>query len=157
MTTIPAHDGANLQEMIGRLAGFEIAAMALVCVMGVGANAAVAAFITLGGARSAPFCHAIELEGAYCDGLLGFDAPSPPYYGGAPLRIDLAQTAAALAIERILCLVTLDSGGNINVARDYDGLEVTLLEAARTQFDRFGEILAGNGGQEGRAFRDRAS
>ena len=37
----------------------------------------------------------------------------------------------------------LDTAGKVAVTRDYDGLEVTLLEAANIQFNRFTDILDG--------------
>ena len=46
-----------------------------------------------------------------------------------------------IGVDRVLCLVTLDTSGAVNVARDYDGVDVTLLEAANVQFTRFMEIL----------------
>jgi hypothetical protein len=103
--------------------------------------ASVAAYITPGAAASPLFRHAIEMEGTYSDTLLSFDENAPPYYGDTELQIDLGLAARELGFDRVLCLVTLDVKGKVCVCRDYDGLEVTLLEAANVQFGRFKDIL----------------
>ena len=44
-------------------------------------------------------------------------------------------------MDRVLCLVTQGEGGKISVTRDYDGLEVTLLESTNEQLRRFVSIM----------------
>jgi hypothetical protein len=140
-TTVP--DGANIPAMVSHLVGTPVSALALVCAVGDGSHASVAAFITPGAAGSAPFRHAIEMEGAYSNTLLSFDENQPPYYGGNTTPVNLNQAANELGVDRVLCLVTLNNAGSVAVVRNYDGLEVTLLEAANLQFSRFQEILDG--------------
>ena len=134
-------DGGNLPSTISRLAGAPIRALALVGTVGAGPYASVIAFITPDAVGHAPFRHAIEMEGGYSAALATFDAEDPPFYGGKVVPIDLARAANEIGVDRVLCLVTLDAAGAVNVVRDYDGVEVTLLEAANVQFTRFMEIL----------------
>ncbi len=141
MTSFSLQDGGNLPSMISRLTGAPIRALALVGTVGAGPYASVIAFITPDATGHANFRHAIELEGGYSDALSSFDAEDPPYYGGKEIPIDLSVAANEIGVDRVLCLVTLDTSGAVNVARDYDGVDVTLLEAANVQFTRFMEIL----------------
>lgn len=85
--------------------------------------------------------HLLSDETQDIDTLLSFDENAPPYYGDTELQIDLGLAARELGFDRVLCLVTLDVKGKVCVCRDYDGLEVTLLEAANVQFGRFKDIL----------------
>ena len=135
-------DATSIPAMVSHLAGTEVSALALVCAVGEGAHASVAAFITPGANCSASFRHAIEMEGDYSDTLLSFDEDPPPYYGDSDLDIDLATAAGVIGVERVICLVT-QVGDQVSVVRDYDGLEVTLLEATKIQFGRFVEVLDG--------------
>mgnify|MGYP000151932300 FL=1 len=84
------------------------------------------------------------MEGDYSDTLLSFDENPPPYYGDSDLDIDLSTAAGVIGVDRVICLVT-QVGDQVSVVRDYDGLEVTLLEATKIQFGRFVEILDGAG------------
>lgn len=138
--TPASHD---ISAAITQLAGTEIQALALVCTVGDGPAASVAAYITPDAASSTMFRHAIEMEGAYSDTLLSFDNNEPPYYGSEDRRIDLELAADRLGVDRVLCVVMLDASGKVAVTRDYDGLEVTVLEAANIQFSRFTNILDG--------------
>lgn len=138
--TSASHD---ISAAITQLAGTEIQALALVCTVGDGPDASVAAYITPDAASSTMFRHAIEMEGAYSDTLLSFDNNEPPYYGSEDRRIDLELAADRLGVDRVLCVVMLDASGKVAVTRDYDGLEVTVLEAANIQFSRFTNILDG--------------
>jgi len=141
MKSFSLQDGVNLPDMIGRLSGAAIQALALVCTVGESPYASVLAFITPGAAGHEPFRHAIEMEGDYSEALSSFDADEPPYYGAKAMPIDLDRTASEIGVDRVLCLVTLDATGAVKVARDYEGVEVTLLEATKIQFTRFMEIL----------------
>ena len=136
--TPASHD---ISAAITQLAGTEIQALALVCTVGDGPAASVAAYITPDAASSTMFRHAIEMEGAYSDTLLSFDNNEPPYYGSEDRRIDLELAADRLGVDRVLCVVMLDASGKVAVTRDYDGLEVTVLEAANIQFNRLTNIL----------------
>ena len=130
-----------LPEIVSRLAGIPVNALAMVCTVGSGDYAAVAAFITPKQAKPA-FWHAIEMEWAYSTTLLGFEDGAPPYYGGGnaiPIKPD--QAAVLIGVDRVLCLVVQEEEGKISVTRDYDGLEVTLLESASEQLRRFVSII----------------
>ena len=143
MRTHQAPAGHDIPATLSHLVGTEVKALALVCTVGDGPMASVAAYITPGAAGSPMFRHAIEMEGTYSDTLLSFDENDPPYYGSTDLQLDLGLAARELGVDRVLCLVTLDCQGKVNVCRDYAGLEVTLLEAANVQFNRFTDILDG--------------
>lgn len=133
----------DISAALSQLAGAELQALALVCTVGEGPAASVAAYITPNAASSAMFQHAIEMEGSYSDTLLSFDDNEPPYYGSDDRQIDLCLAADRLGVDRVLCVVMLDAAGKVAVTRDYDGLEVTLLEAANIQFNRFTDLLDG--------------
>lgn len=132
----------NIPSALSQLQGNEVASLAFVGLVGEGRGASVVAFITPDGVvRSTVFRHAIKMEGSYSDSLLSFHDSAQPYYRSAGAGIDLNQAAIRLGIDRILCLVTLDSTGVVSAVRDYDGLEVTLLEAAHIQLSRFTELI----------------
>lgn len=135
--------GHDISVTLGQLAGIEPQALALVCTVGEGPSASVAAYITPCAARSLVFRHAIEMEWRYSDALLSFDDNELPYYGTGARPLDLGIAADRLGVDRVLCVVMLDTVGNVAVARDYEGLEVTLLEAAHIQLNRFTDILDG--------------
>ncbi|WP_126447936.1 hypothetical protein [Sulfuricystis multivorans] len=137
-------DVTSIPAIVSRLAGAEVSALAMVCAVGEGAHASITAFITPGDNCSASFRNALEMEGDYSDALLSFDENLPPYYGDSDLDIDLSMVASIVGVDRVICLVT-QVGDRVSVVRDYDGLEVTLIEATKIQFDRFVEILDGVG------------
>lgn len=140
-TSTSPHDVVSIPFIVTQLLGKEVAAIAIVCSVAEGQETSVVAFITPGSAaRSPQFKHAIEMEHSYSDTLLGFDAAEEPVYETS-MSLNLRKAARSLGVDRLLCMVTLDAHGNVAAVRDYDGLEVTALEAASTQFDRFKEIL----------------
>lgn len=132
----------SIPSMVSNLLGTKISAVAMVCAVGEGKEAAVTAFITPGAECSASFRKAIEMESDYSDTLLSFGDELPPYHG-SHLDIDLDAAADVIGVDRVICLVTQIGTDRVSVVRDYDGLEVTLLEATKTQFSRFVEILDG--------------
>ena len=136
-----AHEQHDIPNTLSQLTGAEVKALAIVCTVGDGEHETVTAYITPNAAVSPGFRHAIEMEGAYSDTLLSFDDSQPPYYGSIARPVNLELAAYRLGVDRVLCLVTVDAAGNIAATRDYDGLEVTLLEAAKLQFGRFTDIL----------------
>ena len=82
------------------------------------------------------------MECAYSAALLGFEDGTPPYYGEShAAQIKPDQAAALIGVDRVLCLVTQGEEGKISVTRDYDGLEVTLLESTNEQLRRFVSIM----------------
>ena len=141
--SVDAPESTGIPAMVSHLVGHDVAAFALVCARGLKQNASVIAFFTPEeGARSALFRHAVAMEESYSDALLGFSAVSPPDYGPGNALVDLKQAAIALRVERVLCLITLDQTGAVRGIQNYDGLEVTLLEAVNVQLSRFSQILA---------------
>lgn len=139
----PIPDKINITEVISSMMGAEVASLAVVCSVGDGESASVAAFIAGWTAHREVFRHAIEMEGSYSDTLLSFDSNPPPYYESSAADIDLGLAASKLGVDRVLCLITLDGKGSVSALRDYDGLEVTLLEAAHMQLSRFMEFMDG--------------
>ncbi|MHB1098280.1 MAG: hypothetical protein ACYCZR_01880 [Burkholderiales bacterium] len=136
-------ENIDIQGVVSQMMGCNLEAMALVCSVNEDSDASVAAFITPKGAKDSPrFRHAVEMEEVYSDTLLSFDVVDPPYYGVWP-TLNLHQAAVGLGVDRILCLVTLDEHGDVNAARNYAGVEVTMIEAAQEQLIRFKEILDG--------------
>lgn len=132
-----------IPAILSQLAGTEIAAFAVVCTVGHGIGEAVTAYLTPASTTAAAFRHAIEMEGAYTEGLLSFSDPSPPQYGGRLLNIDLVAVAGALGVDRVVCLVAQAHTGEVTARRDYHALEVTRLESAKAYLDRFVEHLSG--------------
>ena len=55
--------------------------------------------------------------------------------------MNMCHAASMLGVDKLLCMVALDTRGSISAVRDYGGLEVTQLESAQAQFDRFKELL----------------
>lgn len=133
-------DNHDISAAMSHLVGRSVCALALVCTIGEGARASVTAYITPRSAGSPLFRHAIEMEGAYYDTLLSFEDGPQPFYGSGK-SMDLRKAALQLGVDRVLCAVTLDIDGEITAVRDYDGVEVTLLDAAKEQFKRFAGML----------------
>ena len=141
MKTPPFPDSRTLPAAISQITGSEVQAMALVCAVGEGRDASVAAYLTPSTAANTPsFRHAIDIENTYSDALLTF-VPSPTPHYEAVASVDLDRAARELGVERVLCLVAMDGKGCLTVGRNYDGLEVTLLEAANAQLNRFLELM----------------
>ena len=92
-------DATSIPAMVSHLAGTEVSALALVCAVGEGAHASVAAFITPGAHCLASFRNAIVKEGDYSDTLLSFDDNPPPYYGESTLDIDLSTAAGVIGVD----------------------------------------------------------
>ena len=88
--------------------------------------------------KSPLFRHAIEMEQAYCDALLRFDEIEPPDYGRS-VEIDLDRLAIELDVAQVFCVVTVSVDGTVNGWRNYDEVEVTVLEAIAQQLGQFHE------------------
>ena len=129
----------NPLHVVARLTGQNIKAVAIVCSVGSEEMEAVTAFISPSEA-SPRFRHAIDMEYSYGKTLLAFDEVAPPFYGNTP-QIDLKCAADAIGVDRVLCVVMMTSDGLVSGIRDYDGVEVTILEAATEQLTSFQELL----------------
>ena len=129
----------NPLQIIGSLTGQQIKAAAIVCSVGEEEETTVTAYISPKEA-SPRFSHAIDMEYAYSKTLLAFDESPPPYYGNTR-TVDLKQAAAAIGVDRVLCMVSLTGDGTVFGTRDYDGVEMTVLEAATEQLTEFKDLL----------------
>ena len=121
----------NLTQRIGRRTGQALKAVALLS----GANRQGVTTVTayLSQEESSPkFRHALEMERAYCKTLLSFDDIAPPDYGNS-IAIDLTGLAFELGVARMYCVVTLGIDDTVSGWRDYDGVEVTVLDAVTQQ------------------------
>lgn len=90
--------------------------------------------------KSPLFRHAIEMEQAYCDALLRFDEIAHPDYG-RPVEIYLNRLAIELDVAQVCCVVTVSVDGTVNGWRNYDRIEITVLEAIAQQICQFREWL----------------
>ena len=113
--------------------------IAVVCSVGEQDTASVTAFMSPHRV-SAPFLHAIEMEREYSNTLLGFDDGNPPFYESTSV-VDLQRVAREFGVDRVLCFVALDASNKVIGGRDYDGIEVTILEAATEQLTQFQDLL----------------
>ena len=128
-------------QIICRLTGQDVRAAAVISCQVTAERTAVTAFIVPKDA-SAKFRHAIDMELAFTDTLLAFDEVAPPFYGTAE-TINLQQAACEIGVDRVLCIVTMTDKDQVFGIRDYDGVEVTVLEAATQQLTKFKELLGG--------------
>lgn len=85
------------------------------------------------------FQHAITLEEAYVEAMAGFDDDAPPFYAVSGRALDLDLVAKAMDVERPLCIIALDRHGALHVARDYEGVDVTLLQGVWIQLSRMSQ------------------
>ena len=152
MSATISPEAAQLAGIASTLLGCEIAEIAVVGTVDPGAGAApsVVACVAASKVSGPRFRHALEMEETYSDSLIGFVDDEPPYYGAAGPRVDLDAAAAALGIDRVLCLVAVGKGGELCVGRNYEGVDVTLIQAAKIQFERVRELLAPGQPQGGR-------
>lgn len=143
-------DAKTLARIASDLLGRNITEIAVIGTVGEGAAASVVACVVADKISAPRFQHAIEMEESYSDSLVGFDDEEPPFYGVDGPCVDLEAIALALGIDRVLCLVALAKAGELCVGRDYDGVEMTLIQAAKTQFGRVRELLGQGQPQGGR-------
>ena len=129
----------NVLDEIGAVTGAPVRALAIVGLNNQAGATNALAFLTPGSSTPA-FAHAVTLEADYCDAVMGFEAEQAPSYGHAR-DLDLRAVACAAGLEEVLCLIVMWEDGQVTALRDYDGVEVTVLEAVKIQFDRMMEIL----------------
>ncbi len=141
MNTAVVPDLSSIPSMVSSLVGSEVSALAMVCTVGEGELAAVTAFVTPGTSCSTKFRHAVEMEGDYNDHLLSFEETPPPFYGISAVDVDLEEAAQVIGVDRVLCLITQVGSDQISVFRNYEDVEVTVLEAAKVQFDGLTDML----------------
>lgn len=140
----------SLSAAISHVVGVDLAALALVGSVGSGAGEQLAAFI-MPNASSMAFRHAVDLEFDYTLSLMNFDGYPDTYSGQRQLDIEPDAASQAVGVDRLIYLVIQDVAGEIYVLRNYDGLEMTLLESANEQIRRFKEVLgiSGHNGPHG--------
>lgn len=132
----------SMPAMVRHLTCRSVSAMVMLCSVTDQGNGAVAAFIVSPDpGREEALRHAIDMEISYSDSELSFDDAPPPYYGVNGLSIDFDEAASVIGVDRVLCLVIQEDNGRVNAVRDYDGLEVTMLEAVKTQLVTFRGML----------------
>ncbi len=85
------------------------------------------------------FQYAITLEKAYVEAVAGFDDDAPPFYEASGRGLDLDRCRQSHGVERSRCIIALDRHGALHVARDYEGVDVTLLQGARIQLSRMSQ------------------
>ena len=130
----------NLPQRLGRLFGQDLKAFALLCGETLDDVTTVTAYLSH--AESSPkFHHALEMERAYCHALLRFDDIAPPDYGNSN-AIDLARMAAELGVAQVYCVVILGIDDTANGCRDYEEVEMTILDAVTEQLSRLQDRLA---------------
>lgn len=139
MTHCETPEISNPLLIISRLMGQNIKAAAVVCSNGEDEFTSVTAYISPKEA-SPRFRHAIDMECSYNHTLLAFSDIPPPYYGHEA-GLDLKHAAAAIGVDRILCVVTMSSDDMVSGMRDYEGVEVTVIEAATEQLTQFKDLL----------------
>ena len=95
--------------------------------------------------RSPKFRHAIEMELSYCRALIGFDEIAPPNYGCAS-DIDWARMVCQFGVAHVYCVVTMSADGVVRGYRNYDAVEMTILQAIEQQLGRIRDMLEENAG-----------
>ena len=131
-------DLSLIPSLISRHIGVPATALVLVCVTEeADGEAAVRAYylpetINTLGILAPVFRRLIDFEHDYCEALLDFGDPGVPL--NSPSVADsLDSIAADLGVERVVCVITLSDQGVPLAARDYAGLEYTLLEKVGSQ------------------------
>ena len=133
-------DSNAVTQRIVSLSGLAIKSVALVCCETLDeVFQTVNAYISPN-EISPKFRHAVEMEQSYCRALLRFDEIPPPAYGGAT-GIDLFWLAGQLGVARVYCVVVMSVDGAVSGCRNYDEVEVTVLESIDQQISRFEEML----------------
>ena len=131
----------NLPLGLGRLFGQDLKAVALLCGEILDDDVTTVMAYLSHDEYSPKFRHALEMERAYCHALLRFDDIAPPDYGNFN-AIDLARMATELGVAQVYCVVILGIDDTANGYRDYEGVEMTILDAVTEQLARLQNRLA---------------
>ncbi len=135
----------NYHEKIGPVVGGRVAAIFVAGMVGPGAAESLLTWVDLSEARDVeivPLLHALELEERYLEQVLDFDEPPKPFYGG---ELNLRALEPAFDVDRLICLVTLRDDGQVYASRNYEGVEMTQLEALHEQFDAISNSVIEHG------------
>ena len=135
----------NYHKKIGPVVGSRVAAIFVAGMVGPGAAESLLTWVDLSEARDVeivPLLHALELEERYLEQVLDFDEPPKPLYGG---ELNLRALEPAFDVDRLICLVTLREDGQVYASRNYEGVEMTQLEALHEQFDSISNSVIEHG------------
>lgn len=135
----------HYHEQIGSAVGGRVAAIFVAGMVGPGAAESLLTWVDLTEVRDVeimPLLHALELEERYLEQVLDFDEPPKPLYGG---ELNLRAIEPALDLDRLICLVTLRDDGQVYASRNYEGVEMTQLEALHEQFDSISNSVMEHG------------
>jgi len=136
---------SKYHEHIRPSVGGRVAAVFVAGMVGPGTAQSLLSWVDLseaGDAEVLPLLHAIELEEQYLEQVLDFDEPPKPLYGG---ELNLRALEPAFDVDRLVCLVTLREDGQVYAARNYEGVEMTQLEALHEQFDSISNSVMAHG------------
>ena len=136
---------SKYHDQIRPAVGGRIAAVFVAGMVGPGTAQSLLSWVDLsevGDAEVLPLLHAIELEERYLEQVLDFDESPEPLYGG---ELNLRALEPAFDVDRLVCLVTLREDGQVYAARNYEGVEMTQLEALREQFDSISNSVMAHG------------
>lgn len=135
----------NYRDQIGSAVGGRAAAIFVAGMVGPGAAESLLTWVDLSEARDVeimPLLHALELEERYLEQVLDFDEPPQPRYGG---ELNLRALEPAFDLDRLICLITLRDDGQVYASRNYEGVEMTQLEALHEQFDSISNSIMEHG------------
>ena len=127
------------QKIVG-LSGLAFKSLALVCCETLDEDCQTVSAYLSPNERSPKFLHAIEMELSYCRALVGFDEIAPPSYGDA-IDIDWGGVACQFGVARVYCVVAMSAEGVVMGYRNYDAVEMTVLQAIEQQIGRFHDML----------------
>ena len=138
-------DHSSVTQRIVSLSGLAFRAVALVCCETLDEDCQTVSAYLSPNERSPKFLHAIEMELSYCRALVGFDEIAPPNYGNAN-DLDWGGLACQFGVARVYCVVAMSAEGVVRGYRNYDAVEMTVLQAIEQQIDRLHEMLEENTG-----------
>ena len=133
-------DSTAVTQRIVSLSGLALKSVALVCCETLDEDFQTVNAYLSPNEISPKFRHAVEMEQSYCRALLRFDEIAPPAYGSVA-GIDLFWLAGQLGVARVYCAVIMSVDGAVSGYRNYDEVEVTILEGIDQQISRFQEML----------------
>lgn len=133
-------DHSSVTQRIVSLSGLAFKSIALVCCETLNEDFQTVNAYLSPNERSLKFLHAIEMELGFCRALVGFDEIAPPNYGNAN-DMDWGSLACQFGVARVYCVVAMSVEGVVMGYRNYDAVEMTVLQAIEQQIDRFHEML----------------
>ena len=138
-------DHSSVTQRIVSLSGLAFRAVALVCCETLDEDCQTVSAYLSPDERSPKFRYAIEMELSYCRALIGFDEIAPPNYGCAS-DIDWARMVCQFGVAHVYCVVTMSADGVVRGYRNYEAVEMTILQAIEQQLGRIHDMLEENAG-----------